>query len=53
MLERLQKGDSEAFAGLFHAHKARFYYVSTHDVQYKPRTLLEVHFLQFPKAVDL
>jgi DNA-directed RNA polymerase specialized sigma24 family protein len=27
MLERLQKGDSEAFAGLFHAHKARFYYV--------------------------
>jgi RNA polymerase sigma-70 factor, ECF subfamily len=27
MVERLQKGDSEAFAGLFHAHKARIYYI--------------------------
>jgi RNA polymerase sigma-70 factor (ECF subfamily) len=26
-MERLQKGDSEAFAGLFHAHKARIYYI--------------------------
>jgi RNA polymerase sigma-70 factor, ECF subfamily len=27
MVERLQKGDSQAFAGLFHAHKARIYYI--------------------------
>jgi RNA polymerase sigma-70 factor (ECF subfamily) len=27
MVERLQKGDSEAFVGLFHAHKARIYYI--------------------------
>lgn len=27
IVERLQKGDSEAFAGLFHAHKARIYYI--------------------------
>jgi RNA polymerase sigma-70 factor (ECF subfamily) len=26
-MERLQNGDSEAFAGLFHAHKARIYYI--------------------------
>ena len=25
MVERLQKGDSEAFAGFFHTHKARIY----------------------------
>jgi RNA polymerase sigma-70 factor, ECF subfamily len=37
MLERLQKGDSEAFAALFHAHKARIYHIclcmTRHTVQ--------------------
>jgi len=27
MVEHLLKGDFEAFAGLFHAHKARIYYI--------------------------
>jgi RNA polymerase sigma-70 factor (ECF subfamily) len=27
MVERLHKVDSEVFAGLFHAHKARIYYI--------------------------
>ena len=27
MVERLRNGDCEAFAGMFHAHKARIYYI--------------------------